>query len=257
MNKVIFIIIFFIFFILSLFLFCKKPITIYESLETGEKTWLQTLSKKQLSDFKKGQTIMTNIFKEFDRICRKYNLKYWCSGGTIIGTIRHKGWLPWDGDIDVSMLDTDYIKLKEIIKNELPASMWFQDKTTDKYYKSNLGKIRYLYAYYCDDKSRKWHNGIQLDIFVFKKRGDILKAPYNGIYDIKDIKYNIIFPLKESYFENIKVFIPNHYDKYLRMGWGDNYIQPPPIQKQKCHEGLISFNIPLWMKLKYPKLYYV
>jgi lipopolysaccharide cholinephosphotransferase len=51
---------------------------------------------------------MTEMLRSFDKVCRKYNLKYWCVGGTFIGTIRHHGWIPYDGDVDVCMLDTDY-----------------------------------------------------------------------------------------------------------------------------------------------------
>ena len=82
--------------------------------------------------------------------------------------LRHKGWIPWDGDIDVGMMDYDYKKLQKIIQSELPPYLWFQDKTTDKFYKSDIGKIRHLHTNYKDSKSYDWHNGLQLDIMIFK-----------------------------------------------------------------------------------------
>jgi phosphorylcholine metabolism protein LicD len=202
------------------------------------------LSLEDIKDLKKGQKIMTSMLKEFDRICRKYNLKYWCDGGTLLGVIRHKGWIPFDGDIDVGMLETDYKKLEHVIQSELPNGMWFQSIKTDKYYKSDISKIRYLNSNYKDYKSQDWHNGIQLDIFIYK----------NNIIDNNEIKPAIIFPLGEAKFDNVKVFIPNDYDKYLNIAFS-NYMEIPPIEKRIPHEGRIEFNIPQWVKDKYPELY--
>ena len=52
------------------------------------------------------------MLRELDDICRKNNLKYWVTCGTLIGCLRHKGWIPWDSDIDVGMLEKDYKKLR-------------------------------------------------------------------------------------------------------------------------------------------------
>ena len=172
-------------------------------------------SKKELVNLQKGQIIMTNMLKEFDNICRTNRLKYWCVGGTLIGAVRHKGWIPHDADIDVAMLKSDYERLQNIIQKNLSKDYWFQNISTDKYYKSYVGKIRYLYAQYDDWKDESWHNGLQLDIFVFKdNHNDILLAPYEGKGDIKSIARNIIFPLKELYFDDVLVYVPNDYKKY-------------------------------------------
>ena len=216
--------------------------------------YLTRLTKQEQDDLKRGQNILTDIFREFDRICRENDLKYWCVGGTLIGAIRHKGWVPWDGDIDVSMIDTDYIKLRKIIQEELPKGMWFQDRTTDKYYKSNIGKIRYLYAQYDDYKAQHWHNGLQLDIFINNLKNNIL-TPSLCNNDSQPTEYDIIFPLKELSFENITVYVPNQYKRYSINAWGD--CPPPmiPLRQQYPHEGRMSFNIPKWMEDKYPLLY--
>lgn len=217
---------------------------------------LKDFSEKELADFQKGQKIMTDMLKEFDNICRTNGLKYWCVGGTLIGTVRHKDWIPHDADIDVAMLKSDYEVLKKIIQKNLSKDYWFQDKSTDKYYKANIGKIRYLYAQYDDYKNESWHNGIQLDIFVFEDTmNDILRAPYEGTGDIKSIAKNVIFPLKELYFHEILVYVPNEYNKYCIDVWGSFPPNELPIEKQYPHEGRISFAIPEWMLKKYSNLY--
>ena len=218
----------------------------YKGFEYSDK-----FSKSDIEDLKKGQERITKILKEFNRICRKHNLKYWCVGGTLIGILRHKGWIPFDGDIDVGMTQNDYTKLQKIIQNELPKGMWFQDKTSDKYYKSDIGKIRDINSNYKDYKSRTTHNGMQLDIFIFKADKDSYTGE-NRTFNKKDI-----FPLNELMFEDIKVFVPNDCDTYLKK-FGknyENYMELPSIKNRYPHEGRVELLAPSWVKEKYPYLY--
>lgn len=213
-------------------------------------------SKRELVCHKLGQKKMTDMLKEFDKICRYHNLKYWCVGGTLIGAVRHKGWIPHDADIDVAMVESDYKILQKVIQENLSKDYWFQDKTTDKYYNSEIGKIRYLHAQYDDWKDESWHNGLQLDIFVFKENDNILETFVQyGFYFGKYISRQMIFPLKELTFEDFNVYVPNYFQKYCLDAHGG--FPPPilPINRQYPHEGRISFNIPKWMKDKYPHLY--
>ena len=63
-----------------------------------------------------------NIAKEVVKLCRKYDLRYYMLGGTMLGAIRHKGFIPWDDDIDLGMPRVDYEKFLDIAQKELPQS---------------------------------------------------------------------------------------------------------------------------------------
>lgn len=62
------------------------------------------------------QNLMLPVLVFIDKICREHNLRYSLAYGTLIGAIRHKGFIPWDDDIDILMPRPDYEKLQNIIK---------------------------------------------------------------------------------------------------------------------------------------------
>ena len=61
-----------------------------------------------------------SLLEKYIEICSKYNLRYYALGGTLLGAIRHKGFIPWDDDMDLGMPRKDYEKFLEICEKELP-----------------------------------------------------------------------------------------------------------------------------------------
>ncbi|MBR4643297.1 MAG: LicD family protein [Selenomonadaceae bacterium] len=78
---------------------------------------------------KKLWNVLIGLMQEFDRICRKHNIRWFAIGGTLLGAVRHKGFIPWDDDIDVIMLRPDYEKFKQVVEEELKYHphyrMWY------------------------------------------------------------------------------------------------------------------------------------
>ena len=72
-----------------------------------------------------------DLLNELARVCSKYDIKYFADGGTLLGAIRHKGYIPWDDDIDVAMFRSDYEKLCRIAKDEFITPYFFQTEYTD------------------------------------------------------------------------------------------------------------------------------
>ena len=115
-----------------------------------------------------AKKIMLNILVEFDRVCKKHNLTYWLTAGTLLGSVRHSGFIPWDDDIDIGMPREDYEKLKNI---ELPKNMFLQNKSTDPTFRQYFTKIRLDNTLFIEEQEKgkkiEYHQGIFIDIFPF------------------------------------------------------------------------------------------
>lgn len=82
------------------------------------------------------------ILDEIVRICKKNNLNYFLIGGTLLGAVRHKGFIPWDDDLDIAMPRKDYEKFIECCKTELNEMYFLHDIELDKKYWISFIKIR-------------------------------------------------------------------------------------------------------------------
>lgn len=89
------------------------------------------------------QMVELELLCEVDRICRKCNITYRIISGTLIGAVRHKGFIPWDDDADVGFLRCEYEQFREACKTELDTSrFYFQDHTVTPGYRWGYGKLR-------------------------------------------------------------------------------------------------------------------
>lgn len=122
---------------------------------------------------RRQQLRMLELLTEVDRICRKHNIRYWLSSGTLIGAARHKGFIPWDDDLDIEMLLPDYNRLMKILPQELPETMALQTVQTDPNYFFFYAKVRDRRSFLAESNryDRVWkERGIYIDIFPFYKQ---------------------------------------------------------------------------------------
>ncbi|MBP7984733.1 MAG: LicD family protein [Bacteroidaceae bacterium] len=122
---------------------------------------------------RRQQNRMTELLIEIDRICKKHSIQYWLSSGTLLGAVRHKGFIPWDDDMDIEMLRPDYERLMKVLPEELPETMALQSHNTDKNYFFFYAKVRDRRSLMEEsnhyDRVFK-EKGIFVDIFPFEKQ---------------------------------------------------------------------------------------
>ena len=108
------------------------------------------------------------ILDVIHQVCKKHDLKYSLAYGTLIGAVRHGGFIPWDDDIDLIMPRQDYEKLREIWQQEAPENYILQDSRINPDFTQNFLKIRKDHTTFLqseEERTRLYHKGIFVDIF--------------------------------------------------------------------------------------------
>ncbi len=98
--------------------------------------------KEKSIDINALHSVQLTILKEFDRVCRENDIEYFLAYGTLLGAIRHNGFIPWDDDIDVFMKYSEYCKLKMLPNGVWKTPFFLQTPETDKEYKKCYIKLR-------------------------------------------------------------------------------------------------------------------
>lgn len=136
--------------------------------------------------------VLLDLLAELDRVCKKHNIKYFASGGTMLGAVRHKGFIPWDDDMDIMMFRKDYNKLCEIGPSEFHHPYFFQNKLTDPYSGVFMAKLRNSNTTALAPEERNPINklsnrGIFIDIF-----------PLDNIPDSEEERESFLYELNEE-----------------------------------------------------------
>lgn len=119
------------------------------------------------TEFRRMQLIQLELLVELDRVCRKNQINYTIFGGTLLGAVRHQGYIPWDDDADVVMLREDYERFKQVIGDLNPNICFFQDHTSDPAYRWGYGKLRKTGTTFvrAGQEHIKCKTGVFIDIF--------------------------------------------------------------------------------------------
>ncbi len=122
------------------------------------------------TDLRKAQLRMLEMLIAIDKICRNHNIPYWLDWGTLLGAVRHGGFIPWDDDVDISMMKEDYDRFLTIAPKELPEQFVVQNTKTEKYYPMPFTKIVDVKSKSIDStdiyaQSKRKHKGLWIDIF--------------------------------------------------------------------------------------------
>lgn len=142
---------------------------------------------------KKLHNVEIEILDEIVAICEKHNLKYYLIGGTLLGAVRHGGFIPWDDDLDIGMPREDYEEFLKIASKELDNQYMIDNKNTNKKYYLNFTKIRKRNTVFEQDFQVNYDGpkGIWIDIFPV----DEAKSLRNKLTPIQKKINNMIFRL--------------------------------------------------------------
>ena len=124
------------------------------------------------TSLRRHQQKMLEMLRFIDDLCRKNGIPYFLSGGTFLGAVRHKGFIPWDDDLDIALLKKDHKKLHRLLK-QLPDSCGYalQANDTDANYVAPYEKLRCLHSVIKEENSNDRYykyNGIYIDLFFLE-----------------------------------------------------------------------------------------
>lgn len=123
--------------------------------------------KKEILDRLHDEMLV--IYQEIARVCEKHGLCYFVVGGTLLGAVVHRGYIPWDDDLDIAMPRDDYDLFINEYAKELDSRFYLHHTTTDPNYWLPFAKVRLNDTVFLEDKRKnvKAHAGIYVDVFPF------------------------------------------------------------------------------------------
>lgn len=159
-------------------------------------------------DIKEVQNKLLEILIEVDRICRKHNIKYSLEGGTLLGAIKYKGFVPWDDDIDIVMERYEYERFLKVCKTELKKDFFLQNNRRVKHFPLSYTKIHMRGTLYVQESTQhlKIHQGLFIDIFpldkIYKPTLRLQVALVGAFTGARSIKLSKIYKKKEVITKN-------------------------------------------------------
>ncbi len=144
--------------------------------------------KELLEKIKEVQLELASVFVE---ICERHNLRYFLAYGTLLGAVRHNGFIPWDDDIDIMIPYPDLLKFEEYCKDELPKGYFYQSVETDHEYNLTISRLCKDNTIMLEDRmaNKNIHHGIFMDIYPlfgapkgFKRKIQIFRAMKRALY---------------------------------------------------------------------------
>lgn len=210
---------------------------------------------------------LLKIYKVFASICDKHHLRYYACGGTALGAVRHKGFIPWDDDLDIFMPRSDYASFVEIGQTELPQGFSWQSIENDANYDLPFGKVwgvgkntaidvlpldglpknrlrlflwlvrrstwRHLPRFLTDNQKARLRHQKFLASIDFDKADKVEDSKESA----KRLKRTAWTPKTFGEpvwmdFDSVKMPLPHDWDEYLRGMIGPDYMTPPPPEKQ-------------------------
>lgn len=183
------------------------------------------------------QLVEAEMLHRVKEICEKHGFTYYLAYGTLLGAVRHKGFIPWDDDIDIVLPYQDYCKFLKLAQAELGDDYFLQTSDTDLNYYRTYARIRKNGTTFMDKCQAGWdvHHGVWLDVFPLVEIN-----PGVELFLKKNIVRLTNYFIMDNYFiHNEKIFL----DKMGKMGVGlvKGFHKIPRNKRLKAKNKLLSF----------------
>ena len=209
-------------------------------IQHDEKHYEYQVDENKKKTFKK----LLKMLKLWNEIAKECGIGYWACGGTLLGAVRHSGFIPWDNDIDISIMLSDLKKVKKNL-NKHPVL---------KYYESMCGLKVYLPKDDIDDNDNNSEETVVMDVFICDNYNKItinFCGPLSEhrestwwmseIFPNQHIYSSELFPLKEIAFEDTIIMVPNNEINVLYRNFSDKCLTTCKISNHvTLHEGFFN-----------------
>ena len=176
------------------------------------------------------QLTMLETLKVFDAFCRKHDIKYSLYAGSLLGAVRHKGFIPWDDDLDVCMSRAEYDRFVALWEAERPDGYILQNKENTPAYWQSFSKIRKDHTTFLQEEREtgKYHTGIFLDIFPLDRIPD--GKLERAVYKWHCMKYQLL----------TREFVPPKAGLVMRLGSAVILACTPKFCREKVRQNALK-----------------
>lgn len=181
------------------------------------------------------QEIEIELLQEVDRICRKCKIHYNMVGGTMLGAIRHSGYIPWDDDADIGLLRREYEKFREACKTELNTEkFYFQEIRDTNGYRWGYGKLRRKNTKFVrlGQEFMPYEQGVFIDLFPMDN------VPDNKF--LRKVHFLLCFLLRKFLWSEVGYQIEKN--RIIKLLYGIMRLVPRKVLIL-CYEWLINLNV--------------
>lgn len=200
-------------------------------------------AEEYLKEDKVALAKITQLFK-------KHNIPHWMDCGTCLGAYRYRGIIPWDEDIDIAVLRSDFDNVKNALKELDPKKYIACDWSSRDKEKSYLmlwmkdsGRVLDIYCFDLDEEKGELHAIVSnIDCHLMAEKWKIRERRF-----VRSMPYDQVFPLKKTEFDGLEVYVPNRTKEYLQQIYGKD-LRPAKVYNAETDLYEKDLTHPYWQR---------
>jgi phosphorylcholine metabolism protein LicD len=207
---------------------------------------------KRPTQISRQHQLEVEAFKELSQLLEAHQIPYWIDCGTCLGAYRYGGMIPWDIDIDISILSPDHRNVKSLLSQKLdPKKYQIQDwssygapETFLKLFIKETNSFIDIYHYAIDSQAKTLTY-----FFTYKDSPIPMSWKTEELVLLTPLAYDDIFPLKQAEFDGLTVWAPNNIEGFLKTKYGDN-LDPTMLWDEEIQLYKKVEDHPYWQRIK-------